>query len=276
LKAGKGILPLPAFFLSFFLVTYMTDKSQTPGETAIPLGQSKFNFDCHPGVLCFTFCCKNVNLTLYPYDIIRLKNALRIDSEVFIRQHTFLEKGENPFFPTVKLKLEESEDKACPFLKSEGCTVYGDRPSACRTYPLERGVMGTPDGQTEELFFLTKHDYCKGHFEDKERDVNSWVRSQRLIDYNSMNSIWAEMDMLFRGNPWKGEGAGGEKQQLAFMVCYNIDGFRRFCEQHKLIKQFKLSKDFKNRLKKEDSELQKFGFEWLKLILTGKSSLIAN
>lgn len=131
-------------------------------------------------------------------------------------------------------------------------------------------------GSVEEVYFLTNHSYCKGHQEEKITDVSSWVRSQRLIEYNTMNSLWAEMDMLFRQNPWKGEGAAGEKQQLAFMVCYNIDGFRRFCDQHKLIKQFSLSKDFKNRIKKEDSELQKFGYEWLKLILIGKSSLMRN
>ena len=31
---------------------------------------------------------------------------------------------------------------------------------------------------------------------------------------------------------------------------------------------------FKKRIKNEDSELQKFGFEWLKQMLTGKSSLM--
>ncbi|WP_458774076.1 YkgJ family cysteine cluster protein [Desulforhopalus sp. 52FAK] len=254
----------------------MSDEVQSADKSATPLGESPFTFECHPGVSCFTFCCKNVNLTLYPYDVIRLKKVLGIDSEQFIREHTFLEKGDNPFFPTVKLKLIDDDPKACPFLKSEGCSVYSDRPSACRTYPLERGVIGSTSGSLEEVYFLTNHDYCKGHHEEKSTNVSSWVRSQRLIEYNSMNSLWAEIDILFRQNPWKGEGAGGEKQQMAFMVCYNIDGFRRFCDQHKLIKQFKLSKDFKNRLKKEDSELQKFGFEWLKLILTGKSSLIRN
>ena len=250
------------------------DKSQDiPMKT--PIGDDSFTFDCHPGVSCFTFCCKNVDLTLYPYDIIRLKSSLGIDSEQFMRQHTFLIQGENPYFPTVKLKLQESEDKGCPFLSPEGCRVYSDRPSACRTYPLERGVIGH-DGsnRTEEVYFLTDHNYCKGHHEVKSNQVSSWIRSQRLIEYNLMNSLWAEMDIIFAQNPWKGEGAGGEKQQLAFMVCYNIDGFRRFCTQHKLLKQFKLAKDLKNRILKEDSELQKFGFEWLKYILTGTSSLV--
>ena len=240
-----------------------------------PIGNNTFTFNCHPGVSCFTFCCKNVDLTLYPYDIIRLKNSLSIDSEEFVRNHTFLIKGDNPFFPTVKLKLDETKEKSCPFLTVDGCTVYLDRPSACRTYPLERGVIGSANGsKTDEIYFLTHHQYCLGHLEDKSIDTQSWVRSQKLLDYNTMNSLWAELDISFRSNPWKGEGAGGEKQQLAFMVCYNIDGFRRFCDQHNLLKQFKLPKDFKNRIAKEDTELQKFGFDWLKYILNGQSSLV--
>lgn len=244
-------------------------------EHNLPLGNSTFRFACHSQVSCFTFCCKNVDLTLYPYDIIRLKKSLRLDSEQFVRDHTFLVKGDNLFFPEMKLKLLENEAKSCPFLSQAGCTVYSDRPSACRTYPLERGVMGVEGKKCgEEVYFLTKHSYCKGHHEEDTTDVKSWVRSQKLLEYNAMNSLWAEIDFLFRQNPWKGEGVGGEKQQLAFMVCYNIDGFRRFCLEHKLLNQFMLAKDFKNRIKKEDSELQKFGFEWLKYVLTGRSSLV--
>jgi hypothetical protein len=58
------------------------------------------------------------------------------------------------------------------------------------------------------------------------------------------------------------------------MVCYNIDGFRRFTEAHQLLRLFKLDKDFKKRVAKEDRELLKFGFQWLELILTGQSSLL--
>lgn len=244
-------------------------------EGMVPLGEKEFNFSCHPGVKCFTVCCRNVDMNLYPYDIIRLKNNLKMDSEEWMRNHSQLIKGDNPFFPTVKLKLTGDEEKACPYLKPEGCSVYKDRPSACRTYPLEVAVDRSNTGnRREEYYFLTNHPYCLGHQEHNLTTVKAWIRNQQLIDYNSMNNLWAEMDTLFRQNPWKGEGAGGEKQQLAFMVCYNIDGFRRFTEHHQLLKQFKLAKDFKKRIVREDSELQKFGFEWLKLVLGSKSSLI--
>lgn len=239
----------------------------------IPLGDKAFYFECHPGVSCFTVCCKNVDLTLYPYDVIRLKNCLGINSETFMRDHTFLVRQEGQLFPTVKLKLDD-ETKACPFLHANGCQVYNHRPSACRTYPLERAVDRSATGSGEDFYFLTNHDYCMGHKEKKEFTVSTWIRNQKLIEFNAMNSYWAELDTIFAANPWKGEGAGGEKQQIAFMVCYNIDGFRAFTETHGLLRMFKLDKDFRQRIKRDDAELQKFGFQWLKLILTGKSSLV--
>lgn len=252
----------------------MTQKKQFP-EGMEPLGDSVFNFDCHLGVQCYTLCCRNVSLILYPYDVVRLKKTLGLDSEEFLRKHTTLEQGDNVYFPTVKLKLNEKDSNACPFLASHGCTVYSDRPSACRTYPLERAVDRTRiQVSPEEFYFLTKHSYCLGHNELKSFNVKSWLRNQHLFEYNMMNNLWAEMDTLFSGNPWKGEGVAGEKQQLAFLVCYNIDGFRRFVDKHKLLSQFQLDKDFRRRIITDDHELLKFGFEWLKLVLSQPCSLI--
>ncbi len=253
------------------------DQQKQFPEGMKPLGNKPFRFSCHSGISCFLNCCRNVDMILYPYDIIRLKAALKIDSEQFMRKHTRLIKGDNPYFPTVMLQLMDDEAKSCPFLDSNGCSVYQDRPSACRTYPLERAVDRKPErGRPKEFYFLTNHSYCKGHLEDKEYIVKEWLRDQRISDYNSMNDIFAELDTVFRDNPWQGEGSGGPKQQLAFMVCYDIDRFRAFAASNKLLSQFRLPKDQKRRINVDDGELLKFGFEWLKLILIGRSSLIAN
>lgn len=240
-----------------------------------PLGDSAFSFQCHPGVSCFTVCCRKVDLQLYPYDILRLKNGLGIDSEVFLRSHTTLARGDNPFFPLVMLKLTEQGRGDCPFLTKEGCSVYENRPSGCRSYPLERAVDRRPGScDARDHYFLVRHEYCKGHDEPKMVTVRQYVRSQHLDQYNAYNELWAEMDTIFRTNPWQGEGAGGPLQQLAFMVCYNIDGFRRLAEERGLLHQFILSKDRKRAIGRQDEELLKFGFDWLKLILTGRSSLV--
>lgn len=237
-----------------------------------PLGEKGFAFRCHPGVSCFTVCCQNVDLDLYPYDIIRLKQALQLDSEAFVRTYTEIKRGGNPYFPTLKLRLSDfsAGAKACPFLEESGCTVYRDRPASCRTYPLERAVeRSVTKGRPEDFYFLTNHSYCRGHQEDHRFTVKQWVRNQRLDEYNLMNDLWAEVDTLFASNPWKGEGVGGETQQLAFLACYNIDGFRRFCTTHNLFDHYRLSRDLKRRIAKEDAELLKFAFEWLKDLLGG-------
>lgn len=242
-------------------------------EGMVPIGDSEFCFSCHEGVACFTRCCQKVDMFLFPYDIIRLKNAKSMDSNEFLRLYTRVVSGHNPYFPSVMLKLDENDN--CPFLTESGCSVYKDRPSSCRTYPLERAVDRNPErGRPEEFYFMTDHDYCLGHKEERVFTTKKWVRNQGLDQYNTMNDLWGQIDTLFNQNPWRGEGAGGEKQRVAFMVCYDIDGFRKFVEDHKLISQYRLDKNTRGRIKKDDSELLKFGFEWLKTILAGSSSLI--
>lgn len=254
----------------------MTIERKFPGGM-VPLDDTGFTFRCHPGVSCFTVCCQNVDLDLYPYDIIRLKDALQMDSGSFIRNHVEIKQGGNPYFPTVKLRLRDFSNgaKACPFLEESGCTVYRDRPTACRTYPLERAVERSQvKGRQEDFYFLTNHPYCRGHQEDHRFTIKQWVRNQRLDEYNLMNDLWAQVDTLFASNPWKGEGIGGEKQQLAFLACYNIDGFRRFCETHDIVDAFRLARDLKRRIKRDDAELLKFGFEWLKALFGGTTALL--
>ncbi len=242
-------------------------------EGMVPLGKEPFKFSCHEGVGCFTKCCKNVDMYLFPYDILRLKKALKLDSEEFLQKYTRIVAGQNPYFPSLMLKL--NEEGCCPFLSEAGCSIYKSRPSSCRTYPLERAVDRSPEqGQQSEYYFMTNHDYCLGHQEEQEFTVLEWIRNQNVNQFNLMNDLWGELDTLFATNPWKGEGAGGEKQRLAFMVCYDIDGFRRFVNHHDLLKQFKLNKDQRKRIGEDDEELLKFGFEWLKLLFSGKSSLM--
>ena len=43
-----------------------------------------FSFQCHSELSCFNRCCRNLNLFLYPYDVIRLKNGLGLSSDQFV------------------------------------------------------------------------------------------------------------------------------------------------------------------------------------------------
>ena len=96
------------------------------------LGDGTFRFACHSGVACFTRCCHNADMYLYPYDIIRLKQRLGLTSGEFLMQHTITAFRENPYFPNVMLKMSDNPDSPCSFLSPDGCTVYEDRPYSCR------------------------------------------------------------------------------------------------------------------------------------------------
>ena len=169
--------------------------------------------------------------------------------------------------------MAENQDKTCPFLDDQGCSVYSERPSACRTYPLERAVDRSSSGRPDEFYFMTNHDYCKGHYEEKKWNVQEWLRDQHLLYYNMMDDLWAELDTLFRSNPWRGEGAAGPMQRMAFLVCYNIDGFRRYANEQDMFSQFKLSKADVREMGKNDESLLRFGFKWLHFVLENKPTL---
>jgi uncharacterized protein len=246
------------------------------GDGRRPLGKQKFPFACHQGLACYKSCCRRQNLFLYPYDIIRLKNRLGLDSEEFLNRHAGVVKGANPLFPALMLQMTATGEQTCPFLGEQGCTVYEDRPSACRTYPLERALLRAPGGtRPEECYFLVRHEYCLGHAENRQWSAREWLRDQQVIQYNLMDDLWAEMDALFAANPWQGEGAAGPRQQLAFLVCYNIDGFRRYVRDFSLLDRFRLDKEQRRAIESSDEELLRFGFNWLKLVLVGMPTLKA-
>lgn len=240
----------------------------------VPLEKSRFRFACHPEVPCFMVCCRKLTLPLYPYDIIMLKKRLAIHSADFLGSHTMAVQDDNPFFPSIHLKMADNEEQTCPFLSATGCTVYEDRPTACRTYPLERALDRQPSrNATREYYFLTHHPYCKGHEEKKEWSVKEWLRDQKVLYYNKMNDLWSEMDGIFRTNPWKGEGAYGPKQQIAFMVCYNVDGFRAYLGETRLLRHFKIPGAIERAIATDDEALLTFGLDWLKHVLTGAATL---
>ncbi len=240
-----------------------------------PLGSEGFCFACNPEVPCFTRCCRKLELLLYPYDILRLKQRLQISSEEFLERYAGVVQGQNPFFPAVVLRMLTDAEYSCPFLDpAAGCTVYSDRPSACRTYPLERAVdRSPPAGRAKDFYFLVRHDYCRGHGLGRQWPLKEWLVDQQLLPYNTMADRWAELDTIFATNPWRGEGAAGPRQLLAFMICYNIDRFRAYVRDHDLLRRFRLDKARRRAIELDDEALLTFGFDWLKHLLADDPAL---
>ncbi|MBW2018683.1 MAG: YkgJ family cysteine cluster protein [Deltaproteobacteria bacterium] len=203
-----------------------------------------------------------------------MKKRLGIRSDEFLDKYTFSAVRDNPFFPSVMLRMAEHPQKPCPFLLPDGCSIYEDRPSSCRTYPLERAVARVPQqGRREDHYFLKHAPYCLGHQEEKEWTVEEWIANQEIKPYNEMNDLWVNIDTIFRTNPWGHGEAASKKLRMAFMACFNVDQFRRFVLKSSFRSRFDVSEERVEKMKMDDVEMMKFGFEWVEFFLTGRGAL---
>jgi Fe-S-cluster containining protein len=105
-------------------------------------------FRCHRGVACWNACCSNIDISLTPYDILRLKRRLDISSTEFLERYTVPYEMEKDGIAGVKLKPVDG-GTACRFMVPEGCSVYEDRPTACRYYPVALLSLRRQDESTD-------------------------------------------------------------------------------------------------------------------------------
>jgi len=232
-----------------------------------------FNFRCHPGVSCFNRCCRNLNLFLYPYDVVRLKRCLDLTSDEFLDQYVDVVLRPSNFFPEVLLRMSTTSEKSCSFLTASGCSVYADRPDTCRTFPFEQGMLY--DAQTKidtPVYFFKPPDFCRGQDENEEWTISEWLQDQEADRYHKMTTRWAEVKRLFQDDPWGLEGPEGPKARMAFMATYNVDRFREFIFQSSVLKRYKVKSALLKKLKTDDVQLLKFGFEWVKFFIWGIKS----
>lgn len=184
----------------------------------------KFSFRCGPTVRCFNECCRQLDLALTPYDVLRLRKGLRITSGEFLDRYTVVELAEGEAFPQVFLAMIDDGRASCPFVTDTGCSVYQDRPGACRAYPVGRAAFLDHDGKPSDFFVLLTEPHCRGFSDGEERTVTTWSDDQGLDAYNRINDLM----MKITHHPKIREGFRPDREQMnRFMVLYDLDGFRK-------------------------------------------------
>lgn len=239
---------------------------------------SPLKFECHPGVSCFTACCHDIKIVLTPYDILVLRKRLDMPAHEFIVQYTepnYLEKTD---MPGVQIKLTEDK-KACPFVTPQGCTVYEDRPSACRYYPV--GMADFHEGgadddvkvvKEDKFFFLVKEPYCKGFEESKTWTIRDWRADQGVDVRDEMNKEWLRLIMRRKSHGFQASLADAAKRMF-FMVSTDLDHFRKFIFESSFLDTYELDEETLEKIKNDDVELMLFSFKYLGNTLFGVEGL---
>lgn len=228
---------------------------------------SGFKFKCHKGIKCFTKCCSKISILLTPYDIVRMKKRLGMSSEEFLEKYTVMEIDEKSTLPLVRLKMLNDDEKKCPFVTPEGCTIYTDRPANCRYYPIGQGTLrkGTDKGPVnEEFYFFIKEPHCFGYEENTKWTIQTWRSDQGVDIYDEMNREWKEIQL--RRNPLM-EALDSNKQAQIYTACYDMERFRRFIFESRFLDIFEIEPTEVENIKTDDIALMKLGFRYSKYIL---------
>jgi len=224
----------------------------------------RFTFACHPAVPCFTECCRKLELALTPYDVLRLKKACGLHSEEFLDRYVIMEQEEYETFPRFYLTMIDDGRESCVFVSRTGCTVYQDRPGACRAYPMGRAAIRQPDGNMEEFFVILQETHCHGFQEQREQNAGSYGAEQGLSTYSRFNDAVAAILQHDQIRQRK-QLSKGQIEQFV-LALYNLDRFRTLLFAGTLPDTTPLDVATQKRLR-DDEELLLFAIDWLKQIL---------
>jgi len=237
----------------------------------IPLSlNDTFTFSCSEQVPCFNECCKDLNQALTPYDILRLKNHLDVSSSSFLERYTSQHIGPESGLPIITLKTDHARKLKCPFVTITGCSVYEDRPSSCRIYPLVRAASRSREtGEIVEQYMLLKESHCLGFHQSQAQTVRDWVENQGLTIYNQLNDML--MDIISLKNILKPGQLDFKSGRLFHRACYDLDTFRSHIFARGILNDQKIDPGTLDLVKEDDVELLKLGFKWIKQELFGKT-----
>lgn len=233
-------------------------RSQFPESVYRLKADEDYSFDCHPGVACFTECCRMLELALTPYDVLRLRRGTGLTSQQLHDQYIIEERGERDMFPKYYLTMIDDGRASCAFVGADGCQVYPHRPGACRAYPLGRAAVRTKSGELQQHFVLLKESHCKGFAETRPQTPLLYSKEQGLAEYNLYNDALASLiqhDEIRQGRFMPSD----EQLRLFALALYNLDQFRDDITRGALP-----GLDCGSEILENDERLLLFAIEWLK------------
>ncbi|MEA3410258.1 MAG: YkgJ family cysteine cluster protein [Pseudomonadota bacterium] len=246
---------------------------ESPVKPAQLTLDSEFRFNCHPGISCFNECCKNIDIVLTPYDIVRLKRRLDLRAGELVARYTTPFEMDFHGLPGLKLATKP-KSSACVFLQESGCSVYEDRPAACRYYALgNMGVRSKDASSVEDVYFVVKEPHCKGHEEPLTQTVREYREGQGADAYDEMNREWRDI-IIKKRSSGPTVGAPSERSMQLFDMCsYDMDSFREFLQSPGFQSIFDLPEDESRALLDDENKLLRFSFRFLKQVLFGEFTI---
>ncbi len=236
-------------------------------------GDKVIQFQCRKGIECWNACCSNIDITLTPYDVLRLKNRLNMSSGEFLLQYTLPYELEPGGIAGLKLK-PVAGGSACQFMRPEGCSVYEDRPTSCRYYPIALLSMRKQHATTDTAAYaVVQEAHCKGHNEPRSITVDAYRKEQGVEIYDELGRGWRQL-VLKKKSAGPTIGKPSDRSlQLFFMACYDLDRFRQFVEHPSFREVYDLDDAEMLQILGSEAELMQFGFRLIRQVMFSEPSI---
>ncbi|MCW8826507.1 MAG: YkgJ family cysteine cluster protein [Gammaproteobacteria bacterium] len=236
-------------------------------------GDTEISFRCHKDIKCFNACCSNIDITLTPYDIIRLKNRLDMSSSEFLNEYTVPFEFDKDSIAGVKFKPVEN-GTACQFMVDEGCSVYEDRPTSCRYYPVGLVSMRKSDEYNDTASYaLVEEEHCLGHQEDRKLTIDEYRDEQGVDVYDEMSRGWRQLILKKKSSGATIGKPSLKSRQLFFMTMYDVDRFRTFVASVGFQDSFDVDEERMAKMLTDDVELMLFGYDFMKQVLFAEETI---
>ena len=229
-----------------------------------------FQFACHPQVPCFNQCCRDLNQALTPYDVLRLRVHQGMASGEFLQRHVSLNIGPATGLPIASLRFADRQDRLCPFVSDQGCSVYEARPASCRLYPLVRALSRSRlDGTVTEHYAILHEPHCRGFAQSRKQNVRQWIADQELEAYHRHNNALLELIAL-KNRHYPGP-LPPTHQQWATWALYDIDQLKQKALSHQLTGMDEESLTAIPELN-DDEQWLHWSLRWIRWVLFGKTA----
>ena len=141
-------------------------------------------------------CCRDKQIQLNPYEVVKLADFLGISTEKFLDSYV---RADAPYI------LFTGEDNTCIFLSDSGCSVHPARPLVCRLYPLGQYYSGE---RKDHFRCIKPQPDCRGDL-GENGTVDNFLESQQAWSYMAASRQY--LDFFDRLHEKLYQKLGGQK-----------------------------------------------------------------
>ena len=107
--------------------------------------------------------------------------------------------------------------------------------------------------------------------ENETQRIGDWLIEQGVAIYEEMNGLFSQITSPLQAQEFDIDNP--QIFKMIFMALYNLDKFRDFILNSSFMERFEIDPVRIEKIKRNDTELLKFSFDWIKFGIFGQKTL---